>query len=75
VDYDELERWTRVGFERAMRSRKGERSPEGVAMRLLKGMRDPTHLPGVSGQLQGIRMQSQGSGQLLLSVKCVSYRS
>jgi hypothetical protein len=24
-DYDELERWTRVGFERGMRSRKGER--------------------------------------------------
>ena len=25
LDYDELERWTRVGFERGMRSRKGER--------------------------------------------------
>jgi hypothetical protein len=24
-DYDELERWTRVGYERGMRSRKGER--------------------------------------------------
>jgi hypothetical protein len=24
LDYDELERWTRVGFERGMRSRKGE---------------------------------------------------
>jgi hypothetical protein len=24
-DYDELERWTRVGHERGMRSRKGER--------------------------------------------------
>jgi hypothetical protein len=24
-DYDELERWTRVGYERVMRSRKGER--------------------------------------------------
>jgi hypothetical protein len=24
-DYDELERWTRVGFERGTRSRKGER--------------------------------------------------
>jgi hypothetical protein len=24
-DYDELERWTRVGFERGERSRKGER--------------------------------------------------
>jgi len=25
MDYDELERWTRVGFERGMRLRKGER--------------------------------------------------
>jgi hypothetical protein len=25
LDYDELERWSRVGFERGMRSRKGER--------------------------------------------------
>jgi hypothetical protein len=25
LDYDELERWTRVGHERGMRSRKGER--------------------------------------------------
>jgi hypothetical protein len=25
MDYDELERWTRVGFERGMRSRRGER--------------------------------------------------
>jgi hypothetical protein len=25
MDYDELERWTRVGFERGMRSRKGGR--------------------------------------------------
>jgi hypothetical protein len=25
LDYPELERWTRVGFERGMRSRKGER--------------------------------------------------
>jgi hypothetical protein len=25
LDYDELERWTRVGYERGMRSRKGER--------------------------------------------------
>jgi hypothetical protein len=25
LDYDEPERWTRVGFERGMRSRKGER--------------------------------------------------
>ena len=25
LDYEELERWTRVGFERGMRSRKGER--------------------------------------------------
>ena len=25
LDYDELERWTRVRFERGMRSRKGER--------------------------------------------------
>jgi hypothetical protein len=25
MDYDELERWTRVGFERGMRWRKGER--------------------------------------------------
>jgi hypothetical protein len=25
MDYDELERWTRIGFERGMRSRKGER--------------------------------------------------
>jgi hypothetical protein len=25
LDYDELARWTRVGFERRMRSRKGER--------------------------------------------------
>jgi hypothetical protein len=25
LDYDELERWTCVGFERGMRSRKGER--------------------------------------------------
>jgi hypothetical protein len=24
-DYDDLERWTRVGYERGMRSRKGER--------------------------------------------------
>jgi hypothetical protein len=24
-DYDELERWTRIGYERGMRSRKGER--------------------------------------------------
>ena len=24
-DYDELERWTRVGYERGMTSRKGER--------------------------------------------------
>jgi hypothetical protein len=24
-DYDELERWTRVGYERGMRARKGER--------------------------------------------------
>ncbi|MGH3340935.1 MAG: hypothetical protein ACRDPL_19175, partial [Propionibacteriaceae bacterium] len=24
-DYDALERWTRVGYERGMRSRKGER--------------------------------------------------
>jgi hypothetical protein len=26
MDYDELERWTRVGYERGMRSRKGERN-------------------------------------------------
>jgi hypothetical protein len=25
LDYDELERWTRVGYERGTRSRKGER--------------------------------------------------
>ena len=25
LDYDELERWTRVGYERGRRSRKGER--------------------------------------------------
>jgi hypothetical protein len=25
MDYDELERWTRVGFERGTRSRHGER--------------------------------------------------
>jgi hypothetical protein len=25
MDYDELERWTRVGYERGMRSRKEER--------------------------------------------------
>jgi hypothetical protein len=25
TDYDELERWTRVGYERGMRSRRGER--------------------------------------------------
>jgi hypothetical protein len=25
LDYDELERWTRVGFECGMRSRRGER--------------------------------------------------
>ena len=25
MDYDELERWTRVGYERGMRWRKGER--------------------------------------------------
>jgi len=25
LDYEELERWTRVGFERGMSSRKGER--------------------------------------------------
>jgi len=25
LDYDELERWTRVGFERGTRSRRGER--------------------------------------------------
>jgi hypothetical protein len=25
LDYDELERWTRVGYERGMRSRKGGR--------------------------------------------------
>jgi hypothetical protein len=25
LDYDELERWTRVGFERGKRSRNGER--------------------------------------------------
>jgi hypothetical protein len=25
LDYDELERWTRVGYERGIRSRKGER--------------------------------------------------
>jgi hypothetical protein len=25
LDHDELERWTRVGYEREMRSRKGER--------------------------------------------------
>jgi hypothetical protein len=25
LDYDELERWTRIGFERGMRSVKGER--------------------------------------------------
>ena len=25
MDYDERERWTRVGYERGMRSRKGER--------------------------------------------------
>jgi hypothetical protein len=25
IDFDELERWTRVGYERGMRSRKGER--------------------------------------------------
>jgi hypothetical protein len=25
LDYDELARWTRVGYERGMRSRKGER--------------------------------------------------
>lgn len=25
LDYDELERWTQVGFERGMRSRRGER--------------------------------------------------
>jgi hypothetical protein len=33
-DYDELERWTRVGYERGMRSRKGERWPEVRPMRL-----------------------------------------
>ena len=25
LDYDELKRWTRVGYERGMKSRKGER--------------------------------------------------
>ena len=25
LDYDELERWVRLGYERGMRSRKGER--------------------------------------------------
>jgi hypothetical protein len=25
LDYDELERWTRIGYERGRRSRKGER--------------------------------------------------
>ena len=25
LDYDELERWTRIGYERGMRFRKGER--------------------------------------------------
>jgi hypothetical protein len=25
LDYDELERWTRVGYERGMKWRKGER--------------------------------------------------
>jgi hypothetical protein len=25
LDYDELKRWTRIGFERGMRSRRGER--------------------------------------------------
>ena len=25
IDYDELARWTRVGYERGMRSRRGER--------------------------------------------------
>lgn len=25
LDYDELERWTRAGYERGMRSRRGER--------------------------------------------------
>jgi hypothetical protein len=25
LDYTELERWTRVGYERGMKSRKGER--------------------------------------------------
>ena len=25
LDYDELERWTRIGYERGMRSRHGER--------------------------------------------------
>jgi hypothetical protein len=25
LDYDELERWTRIGYERGMRSRKAER--------------------------------------------------
>ena len=27
MDYDELQRWTRVGYERGTRSRKGEREP------------------------------------------------
>jgi hypothetical protein len=25
LDYDELEQWARIGFERGMKSRKGER--------------------------------------------------
>jgi hypothetical protein len=27
MDYDELQRWTRVGYERGMRSRKGDHEP------------------------------------------------
>jgi hypothetical protein len=35
LDYPGLELWTRVGFDRGMRSRKGERELQRVARRLL----------------------------------------
>jgi hypothetical protein len=47
LDYDQLERWTRVGYERGMRQRAGERSWI-AAIRLLEGERAPRIPRGLS---------------------------
>ena len=47
LDYDELERWTRIGCERGMRSRHGERRPE-CGRRLLHGKERAQGFPGAS---------------------------